>query len=134
MIIILPKIKYILLSSNEAKLHTSRKSKANSIYPQIFRDHNQWRMTLMSVKTKLLCSVLLQELFKFIYIIYGILDFSRWMQYILLVKLYSFNICIHIKKCDICLYVVVVRWQQDKNGKEAREETEGKSGSGHRGI
>ena len=29
--------------------------------------------------------------------------------------------------------VVVVRWQQGKNGKEAREETEGKSGRVHRG-
>ena len=28
---------------------------------------------------------------------------------------------------------VVVRWQQDKNGKEAREDIEGKSGRVHRG-
>ena len=29
--------------------------------------------------------------------------------------------------------VVVVRWQQDENGKEARIETEGKYGRVHRG-
>jgi len=33
----------------------------------------------------------------------------------------------------IDLYVVVVRWQQDKNGKEVWEDIEGKSGKMHRG-
>ena len=28
------------------------------------------------------------------------------------------------------MHAVVVRWQQDKNGKEARQETEGKFGRG----
>ena len=37
------------------------------------------------------------------------------------------------RECRKKWEVVVVRWQQGKNGKEAREETEGKSSRVHRG-
>ena len=42
---------------------------------------------------------------------------------------------IHVANLEVFFYsMLVVRWQQGKNGKEAKEETGWKSGRLHRGI